>query len=301
MSMIAFFILSVMTTMGAVMVGVAYLSLFERKLMGLAQYRQGPSKVSTLYGMFQPFSDAVKLASKQNPTPSAGEIAAYILAPIVMCSIYLASWCIPTSSVCPFNMGYLTLLALFSCGTLWQAASGWVAHSSYSEMGSIRSIAQSISFEIILSMGVLTFVFSSWWSASNYGRFNCDWMWLGPLLNPPIFSLFLLALMAESGRSPFDLPEGESELVAGYTVDYGGSMYKLIFMAENLSCLLVSGLITSCCFHSPSLIIHMCVLLLVIFIRISTPRAGFRSLMPVIWVFAVPSAISSMSLGISMA
>lgn len=291
---------SVVIAIRAILVGVAFLSLFERKLMGLVHYRVGPSKVSTLWGSFQPFRDAIKLASKQNPTPRSGENMLYVLAPIIMCSIYLATWCIPTVSVCLYNKGYLALLALLSCSALWQATSGWVAHSSYSELGRIRAIAQSVSFEIILSIRVLTYVFLRWWRRRNYGQFHSNSGLIMSVINPPIFFLFLLSLLAERGRRPFDLPEGERELVGGYLVDYGGSLYKLIFLAESLSCLLMAGIISICCFQSSSWIVQGCIVVFVILIRSSFPRAGFRSMMSFVWVVLIPMTVSSMALSMGV-
>nr|USC52452.1 NADH dehydrogenase subunit 1 [Hoplopleura edentula] len=274
------------------LLGVAFLSLFERKLMGVVQYRLGPNKVSSLYGSLQPFSDAVKLASKQNPLPSTGESILYSISPIMMCVIYLNAWAIPFTYVCLTNKGLIILLSLLSCSALWQVMSGWAANSAYSLVGSMRAIAQSISFEIIMSMSIITFMLLSLSGMSNILE---EMKWMGSLNLIAAF-LLLLALLAESGRSPFDLPEGESELVGGYLVDYGGGLYKLIFLAENLSCLLIAGILSMICIGPLSWIKCLMVLLLVVITRATMPRVSFRDMMPLVWITFMPPLISSLSM-----
>nr|AID54832.1 NADH dehydrogenase subunit 1 [Hoplopleura kitti] len=289
--------ISVLIAMVAMLIGVAFLSLFERKLMGTVQYRLGPNKVSGFYGICQPFSDAIKLASKQNPFPNSGESFLYSIAPVAMCFIYLSAWCIPLSFVCPSSKGLIILLVLLSCSALWQAVSGWAAHSSFSEIGSIRAIAQSVSFEIILSMSMLTFMFLSTSSMSNLNESGS--LWLGSL-NLLVTWMLTLALLAESGRSPFDLPEGESELVGGYLVDYGGSLYMLIFLAENLSCLLIAGIMSFVCIHPLNWCKCLTITVIIILIRSAMPRISFRDMMPIVWIMFMPSVISAMSLSVIM-
>nr|QPF24306.1 NADH dehydrogenase subunit 1 [Hoplopleura sp.] len=282
-----------LSSVTAMLMGVAFLSLFERKMMGVVQYRLGPNKVSNLHGVIQPFSDAVKLASKQAPIPSSGEGVLYGVSPVIMCMIYLVAWCIPLTHVCQTSKSLVILLALLSCSALWQAISGWAANSAYSSIGSVRAIAQAISFEIVVSVSMLTFIFLSMKGASNEGSSDSSF-WLGGL-NMVAASLLLLGFLAESGRGPFDLPEGESELVGGYLVDYGGGLYKLIFLAENLACLLIGGVITFVCFPPLSCWKCLAVMTLVILIRSSMPRISFRSMMPLVWVTMLPLLISAMA------
>ncbi|MFO1432135.1 MAG: NADH-quinone oxidoreductase subunit NuoH [Candidatus Competibacteraceae bacterium] len=232
------------------MLAVAYLTYAERKLIGYMQVRLGPNRVGPK-GWLQPIADAVKLMLKEIIIPSGANRFLFILAPILSIGPALAAW-----AVIPFgkgmvlanlDAGLLYLLALTSLGVYGVIISGWASNSKYSFLGAMRSAAQIVSYEIAMGFALVGVLMAA-------GSLNLQdivlkqqggilhWFWL-PLL--PLFMVYFVAGVAETNRAPFDVAEGESEIVAGFHVEYSGMTFAVFFLAEYANMALISALATT--------------------------------------------------------
>ncbi|WP_018992224.1 NADH-quinone oxidoreductase subunit NuoH [Aromatoleum toluclasticum] len=235
------------------MLGVAYLTLAERKVIGYMQVRIGPNRVGPK-GLLQPIADGMKLLFKEIIVPSGASKGLFILGPILAIAPSLAAW-----SVVPFNdgmvlanvnAGLLLLLAITSMEVYGVIIAGWASNSKYPFLGSMRAAAQMVSYEVAMGFALIcVLLISSSLNLSDIvhsqgqGKFHemglsfLSWNWL-PLL--PMFIVFLISGIAETNRAPFDVVEGESEVVAGHMVEYSGMAFALFFLAEYANMFLVS-------------------------------------------------------------
>jgi NADH-quinone oxidoreductase subunit H len=228
------------------LIGVAYLTLLERKVMGAMHQRRGPNVVG-FFGMLQPFADGLKLFVKETIIPSSANTLIFVFAPILTFLISLTTW-----AVIPFgynlvfvdiNIGVLYILAISSLGVYGIITSGWSSNSKWSFLGALRSAAQMISYEVSIGIIILCVILCS-------GSFNlCDvvesqrkvW-YIFPLF--PLFLMFFISGLAETNRAPFDLPEAEAELVSGYSTEYSAMGFALFFLGEYANMILMSSSIT---------------------------------------------------------
>lgn len=233
----------------ALVVIVIYLTYFERKIIGYMQSRIGPNRVGPR-GLLQPFADMLKLLTKELIFPSASNRYLFLIAPLVSFGTALAGW-----AVVPFdqgavlanlNAGVLYTLALSSLGVYGILIAGWASNSKYALFGALRAAAQSISYEIAMGFALVGVMmaagslnFQAIIKAQSGGFWH--WYWL-PLF--PLFIIYWISGVAETNRAPFDVAEGESELVAGFHVEYSGVMFALFFFAEYANMILISALIS---------------------------------------------------------
>lgn len=235
-------LIEILIVLVPVLMAVAFITVIERKVMGSMQRRIGPNVVG-YYGILQPFADALKLVVKEQVIPSQATKSLFFLAPMISLIFSLLGWGVipfgPGLTLSDFSLGILYSLALSSIGVYGILFAGWSANSKYAFLGSLRSTAQMISYELIFSAAVLAVLLLC-------GTFNMTQIiesqqsvwYIVPLL--PIFLLFFVAALAETNRTPFDLPEAESELVAGFMTEHSGMIFVFFFLAEYCSIVLMS-------------------------------------------------------------
>nr|QTH79133.1 NADH dehydrogenase subunit 1 [Hemathlophorus sp.] len=280
--------LSVVLLIIMVMVGVAFLTLMERKVLGYIQIRKGPNKVS-LMGILQPFCDVIKLFSKEQIFPSISNFYPYYLCPIFSLFLILSSWLVVPyfTNLYSFNLSILFLLCCMSLGVYSIMIAGWSSNSKYSLLGGLRSVAQTISYEVSLIIILMSFIFL----IENYSLiefyFIQKYVWI-IILFFPLSVVWFIVCLAETNRTPFDFAEGESELVSGFNVEYSSGGFALIFMAEYSSILLMSMLF-SLIFLGGNLysfffyVMMVFISFLFILVRGTLPRLRYDKLMNMAW------------------
>jgi NADH-quinone oxidoreductase subunit H len=230
-------------------IAVAYYTYMERKVIGYMQIRRGPNRIGPL-GLFQPFADVFKLLLKEIVLPENSNKFLFLLAPVLSLAPAFAAWAVVPfddwAVVADIDAGLLFILAMSSLGVYGLIIAGWASNSKYAFLGALRSSAQMVSYEVAMGfalVGVLilagTLNLREIVLAQQGGVF--DWFWL-PLL--PLFVIYVISGVAETNRAPFDVAEGESEIVAGFHVEYAGSGFAIFFLAEYANMILISGLTT---------------------------------------------------------
>nr|YP_010484904.1 NADH dehydrogenase subunit 1 [Hypnea cervicornis]UVW80598.1 NADH dehydrogenase subunit 1 [Hypnea cervicornis]WCH57956.1 NADH dehydrogenase subunit 1 [Hypnea marchantiae] len=239
-------VLKIVLIIVPLLIAIAYMTLAERKVMAAMQRRKGPNVVG-VFGLLQPLADGLKLFVKETVLPSSANIMIFVLAPIITFLLALVSWCvIPVGEGLVYsdiNLGVLYILAISSLGVYGIITSGWASNSKYAFLGALRSAAQMVSYEVsigLILINVLVCVGSLNLSEIVLAQ-QSIWFIL-PLF--PIFLMFYISILAETNRAPFDLPEAEAELVAGYNVEYSAMGFALFFLGEYANMILMCSLAT---------------------------------------------------------
>nr|UJM44117.1 NADH dehydrogenase subunit 1 [Pseudolycoriella hygida] len=278
------------------LVGVAFLTLFERKVLGYIQLRKGPNKVGIL-GFPQPFSDAIKLFCKEQTYPFMSNYYMYYFSPIFSLFLSLLIWMsIPYFiKMYSFNLGILFFLCCLSVGVYTILISGWSSNSNYALLGALRSVAQTISYEVSLSLILISLIFLIMSFNMMYFFIIQKYMWL-IFISLPLCLCWFSSSLAETNRSPFDFSEGESELVSGFNVEYSSGGFALIFLSEYSSIIFMSmffsliflgGNLFSFLFYLK--LSFMCFLF--IWVRGSLPRFRYDKLMYLAWKSYLPISL----------
>nr|CAH59790.1 NADH dehydrogenase subunit 1 [Praezygaena ochroptera] len=294
--LILIFIGLIMLILG-VLIGVAYLTLLERKILGYIQIRKGPNKVGIL-GILQPFSDAIKLFTKEQTYPMFSNYMSYYYSPIFSFILSLMIWLlIPYYfNFISFNLGFMFFLCCTSLGVYTIMISGWSSNSNYSLLGGLRSVAQTISYEVSLVFIMLSvFIFIMDFNLLMLNLYQ-NMIWFFFLMIPLSLSWFSSSL-AETNRTPFDFAEGESELVSGFNIEYSSGGFALIFMAEYSSILFMSmfysliylgGYNLNLMFYLKLSLISF----LFIWVRGTLPRYRYDKLMYLAWKSYLPISLN---------
>lgn len=216
---------------------IAFFTLLERKILGYAQLRKGPNKVS-LSGLPQPLADALKLFQKEQFTPSQRNKTPYLLAPIFSLILALIIWSLytPPSPTLFITYGILFFLAISSLNVYGTLISGWSSNSKYALLGALRAVAQTISYEVTIALVILFPLLIA--TSLNFFRFTAPQNAIPFIfISIPFASIWFITTLAETNRSPFDFAEGESELVSGFNVEYSATTFAFIFIAEYINIL----------------------------------------------------------------
>lgn len=237
-------VLHIAAIVGVLLIAVAYLTYFERKALGAMQRRQGPMTVGP-FGLLQPIADGIKLLSKETIMPTQSNKFVFVLAPMLTFFLSLIAWAvIPVNEgwvLADLNVGILYLFAVSSMGVYGVVMAGWASNSRYAFLGGLRSAAQMVSYEVSMGLVIVTVLLC-------VGSLNLQEIVLAErtfvmqVLLFPMLIVFLISILAETNRAPFDLPEGESELSGGFMVEYSSMTYALFFLGEYANMILMSAM-----------------------------------------------------------
>jgi len=307
--------LEILAIIVPLLIAIAYVTLAERKVLGSMQLRKGPTVVG-VYGILQPLADGVKLFAKETILPTHANLGIYILAPILAFTLSLISWSvIPYGNgvlVADVNMGILYLMAVSSISVYAILMSGWGSNSKYAFLGAIRAAAQMVSYEVSIGLIIITVILcvgSLNITEIVLAQGNSIWFFF-PLF--PAAMMFFASALAETNRAPFDLTEGESELVSGYNVEYASMSFALFFLAEYAHIILMSCMTTILFLGgwlSPIVFFPLggllgkggawwfgiktaFIILLFIWIRASYPRMRYDQLMALLWKSYLPLSLA---------
>nr|YP_009479867.1 NADH dehydrogenase subunit 1 [Aglaomorpha histrio]AVX48090.1 NADH dehydrogenase subunit 1 [Aglaomorpha histrio] len=280
-----------------VLVGVAFLTLMERKVLGYIQIRKGPNKLG-LMGILQPFSDAIKLFTKEQIYPNFSNYIMYYFSPVISFILSLLIWMVIPYyfNMVSFNLGILFILCCMSLGVYSVMVAGWSSNSNYALLGGLRAVAQTISYEVSLIMILLSSIIMV--MSYNLMLFNTfqSMIWFIVLMFP-LSLCWVSSMLAETNRTPFDFAEGESELVSGFNVEYSSGGFALIFLAEYSSILFMSllfilvymgGFMLNIMFYVKLVFISF----LFVWVRGTLPRYRYDKLMYLAWKSYLPISLN---------
>nr|AMW67981.1 NADH dehydrogenase subunit 1 [Balmes birmanus] len=280
-----------------VLVGVAFLTLLERKVLGYIQIRKGPNKVG-FCGILQPFCDAIKLFTKEQTYPIMANYMSYYISPIISLFLSLLIWMMYPyyTNLYNFNLGMLFFLCCTSMGVYTVMVAGWSSNSNYALLGGLRAVAQTISYEVSMALLLLSLIILvGGYNLMMFEEYQ-EFIWF-MMLTFPIMLMWMSSSLAETNRTPFDFAEGESELVSGFNVEYSAGGFALIFLAEYASILFMSMLFSMMflgghLFNLMFFIKLVFISFLFIWVRGTLPRYRYDKLMYLAWKSYLPVALN---------
>nr|YP_009110197.1 NADH dehydrogenase subunit 1 [Mycalesis mineus]AIW64916.1 NADH dehydrogenase subunit 1 [Mycalesis mineus] len=300
-------IIGILILLIGVLIGVAFLVLLERKVLGYIQIRKGPNKVGFL-GLLQPFSDAIKLFSKEQVYLNYSNYIFYYFSPVLSFMLSLMIWMVIPYyfNMIMFNMGILFFLCCISLGVYTIMIAGWSSNTNYSLLGGLRAVAQTISYEVSLILIMMSSIILIMdFNLMKYANYQMlVWFFF---LMMPLSLCFMSSLMAETNRTPFDFAEGESELVSGFNIEYSSGGFALIFLAEYSSILFMSLLFVIMYMggYNLSLMFYLKMIMisfLFVWVRGTLPRYRYDKLMYLCWKSYLPVSLNYLLffIGLSM-
>nr|UXE34915.1 NADH dehydrogenase subunit 1 [Spilogale gracilis]UXE34928.1 NADH dehydrogenase subunit 1 [Spilogale gracilis] len=298
------FIMNTASMIVPILLAVAFLTLVERKVLGYMQLRKGPNIVGP-YGLLQPIADAVKLFTKEPLRPLTSSLSMFILAPILALTLALTMW-IPLPMPYPLinmNLSILFMLAMSSLAVYSILWSGWSSNSKYALIGALRAVAQTISYEVTLAIILLSVLLMNGSFTLSTLIITQEHLWL---IFPawPLAMMWFISTLAETNRAPFDLTEGESELVSGFNVEYSAGPFALFFLAEYANIIMMNILTIILffgAFHNPFMpelytvnftIKTLLLTISFLWIRASYPRFRYDQLMHLLWKNFLPLTLA---------
>nr|YP_007025047.1 NADH dehydrogenase subunit 1 [Orcaella heinsohni]ADZ56154.1 NADH dehydrogenase subunit 1 [Orcaella heinsohni]ADZ56167.1 NADH dehydrogenase subunit 1 [Orcaella heinsohni]ADZ56180.1 NADH dehydrogenase subunit 1 [Orcaella heinsohni]ADZ56193.1 NADH dehydrogenase subunit 1 [Orcaella heinsohni]ADZ56206.1 NADH dehydrogenase subunit 1 [Orcaella heinsohni] len=298
------FMINILTLTLPILLAVAFLTLVERKILGYMQFRKGPNIVGP-HGLLQPFADAIKLFTKEPLRPATSSTTMFMIAPVLALTLALTMWA-PLPMPHPLinmNLGVLFILAMSSLAVYSILWSGWASNSKYALIGALRAVAQTISYEVTLAIILLSVLLMNGSFTLSTLNTTQEKLWL---LFPswPLAMMWFISTLAETNRAPFDLTEGESELVSGFNVEYAAGPFALFFLAEYANIIMMNMFTTILflgAFHDPhmpelcttNLIVKSLLLTMsFLWIRASYPRFRYDQLMHLLWKNFLPLTLA---------
>nr|YP_010311839.1 NADH dehydrogenase subunit 1 [Leptocorisa oratoria]YP_010315891.1 NADH dehydrogenase subunit 1 [Leptocorisa chinensis]UNA68537.1 NADH dehydrogenase subunit 1 [Leptocorisa chinensis]UNA68563.1 NADH dehydrogenase subunit 1 [Leptocorisa chinensis]UNA68576.1 NADH dehydrogenase subunit 1 [Leptocorisa chinensis]UNA68589.1 NADH dehydrogenase subunit 1 [Leptocorisa chinensis]UNA68602.1 NADH dehydrogenase subunit 1 [Leptocorisa chinensis] len=291
------FIISYLIMLIFVLVAVAFVTLLERKVLGYIQLRKGPNSVGFM-GLLQPFSDGIKLFFSEQTYPYMSNFLIYYLSPIFMLVLSFSLWVLFPyfTNLYSFNYGLLFFLCCTGMGVYGTMLSGWSSNSKYALLGSLRAMAQTISYEVSMAMILICFfIFIFGYNFVNFMIYQSDIWFI--FFSIPLLFCWLSSCLAETNRAPFDFAEGESELVSGFNVEYSSGGFAFIFLSEYMNIIFMS-LLTVIIFFGCDLysvlfyISTVFVIFWFIWVRGTLPRFRYDKLMYLTWKVFLPISLN---------
>lgn len=304
LSLTNMFLINLLLIIVPILLAVAFLTLLERKVLGYIQLRKGPNVVGP-YGLLQPIADAVKLFTKEPLWPLTSSASIFIIAPILALSLALTIW-IPLPIPYPLiniNLGVLFILAISSLAVYAILWSGWASNSKYALIGALRAVAQTISYEVTLAIILLSVLLLNGSFTLSTLIITQEHLWL-IIPSWPLTMIWFISTLAETNRAPFDLTEGESELVSGFNVEYAAGPFAIFFLAEYANIIIINIFTTTLflgAYHNPIIpelysvnftLKAAALTIMFLWVRASYPRFRYDQLIHLLWKNYLPLTLA---------